>query len=569
MTRLLLILLSLLPAVRAWAPPDMNSSGPTVSSGPGTVPEPMPPDRAEAQLREHAARIDVREIRKIATQNNGRVKPFDTLARETLLFASGSYSRWGLSAAQVYLAFIIDEAGPFVPIIEVRSLPLRERLGALRTQRFFSLAELEASPLMQMAEPVFQKNQENSKSLNEDEKKILECFHQFQLLRSVRSGDQFLENIDFSFLRGHGQNGTPVNQQIQEAAKRYLQALANDQQEVALTEAAALVDFTRHQETPELFQHYMDKLDLEIFYNDYRLFMWACVAALTLGATLLAPPLARRLSDRGVLAAYIVPLGLLASALGIRVYITGFAPVTNMYTTMIWVAQGVLLFSVVLFLLYRNRAVSGLALISSGLILLLTEKTPLILSPDMDPIVAVLRSNYWLSTHVTTITISYAAFTMAMILGNTALIRVFTHHHDQSFFREYAHYAYRMIQLGCFLLTCGIILGGIWADYSWGRFWGWDPKETWALIADLGFLAILHARYAGWLKDFSLLAACPVAYLLVIMAWYGVNFVLAAGLHSYGFSSGGTMMIVSFLALQLGLLAAAFGKLKLSGRRAH
>ena len=114
-----------------------------------------------------------------------------------------------------------------------------------------------------------------------------------------------------------------------------------------------------------------------------------------------------------------------------------------------------------------------------------------------------------------------------------------------------------MIQLGVFLLTAGIILGGVWADYSWGRFWGWDPKETWALIADVGFIAILHARYVGWLKHFGLLAASTIAYLLVIMAWYGVNFILATGLHSYGFSSGGTAMVVTFVSLQLALFSVA------------
>jgi ABC-type transport system involved in cytochrome c biogenesis permease subunit len=237
-----------------------------------------------------------------------------------------------------------------------------------------------------------------------------------------------------------------------------------------------------------------------------------------------------------------------------------------MYGTMIWVSMGVMFFSLLLYALYRNRMVSGIMLIGSGLILLLTEKTPLILSPDLDPIVAVLRSNYWLSTHVTTITISYAAFTIAMILGNVALVRVWTHADNKAFFKEYAHYAYRMIQLGVFLLTMGIILGGIWADYSWGRFWGWDPKETWALIADLGFLAILHARLIGWVNDFTLLAWCPAAYLLVIMAWYGVNFVLGAGLHSYGFGAGGVEYVSIFVAVHI--LAVVFvavlrqGKLK-------
>jgi ABC-type transport system involved in cytochrome c biogenesis permease subunit len=525
----------------------------------------LTPERAEALFHDRAAGIDASVIRRAATQNNGRIKPFDTLARETMLFINGSYGRSQLSPVQMYLAAIVDDAAPFTPLIEVRHVPLREELGAMRDQRFFSLAELEASPLQALADPLLQKNQENSKSLSEREKKILEVYQQFQLLKAVQSGDHLLQSIDFSFLQGHGNGDEAVNADVQTAARTYLRTLAEGSDAGAA--AQVLVEATRAQSVPDLLRHGMSTLELEIFYNDAHLFLWASLCSLLLGALLLMPPVVRRLSDQLVMLIYTVPVGILAAALALRVDITRFAPVTNMYTTMIWVAFGILAFSFVLFLLYRNRTVSALMLLGCGAVLMLTEKTPLVLSPDMDPIVAVLRSNYWLSTHVTTITISYAAFTIAMILGNTALIRAFFYPRDEAFVREYSHYAYRMIQLGCFLLTVGIILGGIWADYSWGRFWGWDPKETWALIADLGFLAILHARFIGWLNGFALLACCPVAYLLVIMAWYGVNFVLAAGLHSYGFSSGGTMMIVTFLTVQLMILALSFARVKLSNQK--
>jgi ABC-type transport system involved in cytochrome c biogenesis permease subunit len=107
------------------------------------------------------------------------------------------------------------------------------------------------------------------------------------------------------------------------------------------------------------------------------------------------------------------------------------------------------------------------------------------------------------------------------------------------------------MQIGVALLAPGIILGGIWADYSWGRFWGWDPKETWALIALLGYTAVLHGRLAGWLKDFGTIVTSVVSFSLVIMAWYGVNFVLGAGLHSYGFGAGGVEYVSAFVAAHL------------------
>lgn len=106
------------------------------------------------------------------------------------------------------------------------------------------------------------------------------------------------------------------------------------------------------------------------------------------------------------------------------------------------------------------------------------------------------------------------------------------------------------MQIGVAFLAPGIILGGVWADESWGRFWGWDPKETWALIVLLGYIIVLHARLVGWLKNFGMVASGVITFSLVIMAWYGVNFVLGAGLHSYGFGAGGVEYVTAFVALQ-------------------
>jgi ABC-type transport system involved in cytochrome c biogenesis permease subunit len=107
-----------------------------------------------------------------------------------------------------------------------------------------------------------------------------------------------------------------------------------------------------------------------------------------------------------------------------------------------------------------------------------------------------------------------------------------------------SNFIYRSMQVGVLLIAAGTILGGIWADYSWGRFWGWDPKEVWALITLLVYLIPLHGRFAGWFNTFALVFASVVCSLSVIMAWYGVNFVLGVGLHSYGFVEGGGQGIV-------------------------
>jgi ABC-type transport system involved in cytochrome c biogenesis permease subunit len=118
-----------------------------------------------------------------------------------------------------------------------------------------------------------------------------------------------------------------------------------------------------------------------------------------------------------------------------------------------------------------------------------------------------------------------------------------------------SNYIYRTMQVGVLLIAAGTILGGVWADYSWGRFWGWDPKEVWALITLLVYLIPLHGRFAGWVSTFGLVMASVVCFLSVVMAWYGVNFVLGVGLHSYGFVEGGSQGVVG--AVVLGVLAVA------------
>ena len=167
------------------------------------------------------------------------------------------------------------------------------------------------------------------------------------------------------------------------------------------------------------------------------------------------------------------------------------------------------------------------------------------LDPSISPLVPVLRDNFWLSIHVPTITLSYASFALALGVGHVALFNyLFTPQATQRL-KTLSQLNYRVLQVGVLLLTAGIILGGIWAHFSWGRFWGWDPKETWALIALLCYLAPLHGRLVGWIGDFGIHVASIVSFNAVLMAWYGVNFVLGTGLHSYGFGTGGSELLIA------------------------
>jgi ABC-type transport system involved in cytochrome c biogenesis permease subunit len=129
------------------------------------------------------------------------------------------------------------------------------------------------------------------------------------------------------------------------------------------------------------------------------------------------------------------------------------------------------------------------------------------------------------------------------------------------------NFIYAAMAVGVVLVTAGTILGGVWADYSWGRFWGWDPKEVWALITLLVYLIPLHGRFAGWVNTFGLAILSVVCFSSVLMAWYGVNFILGVGLHSYGFTEGGGQGIVfACSAAVLGIAGGAWWRRSVSSK---
>ncbi len=168
----------------------------------------------------------------------------------------------------------------------------------------------------------------------------------------------------------------------------------------------------------------------------------------------------------------------------------------------------------------------------------------------MDVLVPVLRSNYWLTIHVMTIVASYGAFGLAMGLGHRHIVLFLGKKMDIHATSQSINLIYQTIQIGVLLLGAGTILGGVWANESWGRFWGWDPKETWALITFLAYLFIIHLKFSGKINHFWTAVSAILGFLFVLMTWYGVNFVLGRGLHSYGSGSGGLAWIIYYLAAE-------------------
>ncbi|WP_095416191.1 cytochrome c biogenesis protein [Thermogutta terrifontis] len=202
----------------------------------------------------------------------------------------------------------------------------------------------------------------------------------------------------------------------------------------------------------------------------------------------------------------------------------------------------------------------------------------------------VLRDRLWLFAHVLTVTAGYGAGLLAWGLGNIALgyylfgryrylepgerrLRGERHRAQggtttTAAFVEapepcytLAQYIYKCVQVAVILLTAGTILGGVWADRAWGRFWGWDPKEVWALISILVYMALLHGRYAGWVNTFGMAAGSVFGMISVVWAWYGTNFLMPAGLHAYaGEGSGGGLYVVAAFTANLLFVGLAWAR---------
>lgn len=244
----------------------------------------------------------------------------------------------------------------------------------------------------------------------------------------------------------------------------------------------------------------------------------------------------------------------------LRVLISGRAPVTNMYETVMCTGLGACLLSFILGWRMKDKWIWALGFAVNAVSLFLMNFSTDMLDGSIQPLVPVLRDNFWLSTHVVTITLSYACFALSWIVANSIIIRWIVAKISDEDLLKWNYITRISLQIGTVLLAAGILLGAIWADYSWGRFWGWDPKETWSLITMVVYMGILHGRYVGWFKGivFSIMAA--TGFLFVLMAWFGVNYILAAGLHSYGYSAGGATSLLLVFLIQTALLGIALTK---------
>ena len=530
--------------------------------------------------------INVDPLRSLPVLDHGRVKPMDTLARETVQFVTG-YERFGIvktdeggeqqiATPMDPLAVMLDwSAHPVqwqtLPVLYVRNPFLRAKLNLKPTDKWISpralLENADFATWVRAVEGKRMTDEQNHETTFYDDPKqkllddaavdldqkvqMFEAATDLKLIAVLPPDGAKSDNwLTISSILGLTGTDADVAKPVKDSWDGLMAAYIKGDNAAFADCADDISSAVLKISGPDYFNK--PRLDREVLYNFYKPFQWTSVLYILSVIMLVAALMVR---NQKVYIAAMSTFGLAiafhGAAFAWRCSITGWAPVTNMYETVIWVAMMSAVFSYILELVYRKRVIA----IGGATVAVMATLVALILPPEygnsIRNLTPVLRSNYWLLIHVLTIVSSYAAFALAMVLGDIVLGQFIHGKISRAVIQTNLLFTYRAVQIGVLLVAAGTILGGLWADVSWGRFWGWDPKEVWALIVLLTYLSLLHGRYAGWIKQFGMAAGAVVCFTAVLMSWYGVNFVLGAGLHSYGFGAAvGQFEVACFVLAQ-------------------
>ena len=291
-------------------------------------------------------------------------------------------------------------------------------------------------------------------------------------------------------------------------------------------------------------------LERESWLNKAKLFTYSLIFYLfgfiILGASwMIKPTILRNIAFLSM------AVGFIAHVYGIitRMIIMSRPPISTIYETVIFVGFVIVFLSLVIE--YIRKDGLGIFIGSiSGAVLHYVGFGYAADGDTLEMLVAVLNSNFWLATHVTTIILGYGTSLMAGLIGHLYLIEKIRKPKDSIRLKSIYNNMFGVTLIALFFTLFGTILGGIWADQSWGRFWGWDPKENGALLIVLWQLMMIHMRLTGLAKPDKFALGMILNNIIVVLAWFGVN-LLSIGLHSYGFVSGIAVNIVLFSAFEI------------------
>lgn len=474
---------------------------------------------------------------------NGRIKPLVVHTEETIKNLIGKNSFQGLNATTLYCLLSLESLG-----MAQEQLKLMAKIEHVELKALLNMPESDYYLSFRSLAPEIQRLEMKAQSIkieNSLKKSINKLLNQFGLYQNITSG----QNWRFASIDGSEIKWTEFSEFI---TKEKIEAEKNhDPFQSLILQSKKDYDSIKG-----------ETYKLEFTYSKMHLTQVALVLSLL---ALAALTLFKKFSIALGLSFLTVATQILYIVL--RVIISGRAPITNMYETVLFSGLGAFVLALILGHFKKEKLFLYMGLAYNVCTLFMNNFASGMLNPSIGPLVPVLRDNFWLSTHVTTIILSYGALALSWIMANTILVKKKWASLSPQDENEYADIIYTCLKFGTTLLAAGIILGGVWADYSWGRFWGWDPKETWSLIVLCLYVAILHGKYTSWIPTKRFIPLVALAFLSVMMAWFGVNYILASGLHSYGFSEGGAIFLGTFFALQIALIAISWQRAPLPSQK--
>jgi len=255
---------------------------------------------------------------------------------------------------------------------------------------------------------------------------------------------------------------------------------------------------------------------------------------------------------------YVLLLALAIHTFGLvsRMYLQERPPVTNLYSSAIFIGWGAVIVALILERIFKD-GIGAACAGAIGFVTLIIAHHLAGSGDTLEMLQAVLDTNIWLATHVVAITTGYSAMFLAGMLAIIYVVRgAFTTSLKKQTADSLARMTYGVICFATLFSFVGTVLGGIWADQSWGRFWGWDPKENGAVLIVLWCAIILHARWGGFIRQRGLMIMALFGNIVTSFSWFGVN-MLGVGLHSYGFMQKAFPWLVGFMVSQLALMAIA------------
>jgi len=527
-----------------------------------------------ALLPARDGRFALSQFARLPIVDLGRPKPLDTFARSTLLIVSNKQSFYlaetdGTAerseakghAERSALEWLLDvmarpEVARGYRIVRIDHPDIKAVLGADPERKYFSLDEI----VLRRAEieaQIQRANEVPAGDRNSYQRAILELAQHLSVYFHAESVAELLL-VPPTAAGTEWTTITAERHQVDEhggdspATDAYLQVMQGWRDDDPAVFASAVAQYQQWLGTAQ--PRLMRKIDMEVRFNHAAIFLRAI--GLYVIVFLLAALSWLRMTPALVKSAlWVLCVALVLHTLGLvaRTVIQGRPPVTNLYSSAIFVGWGAAVLGLVLERFYRN-GIGAVTAAGTGFLTLLVAHNLSLDGDTMTMMQAVLDTNFWLATHVVVITLGYASTFLAGFLGILYILRgVFTRGLGAQEQTSLTRMIYGIVCFATLFSFVGTILGGIWADQSWGRFWGWDPKENGALLIVLWNALVLHARWGGMIRQRGLAVMAVAGNIVTSWSWFGTN-MLGVGLHAYGFIDSAIFWMFTFVGTQLGLI---------------